>query len=231
MIGFLSLSSSFSRFFDFFFFFAWKKALKKELSKETWAKTKEGERSFFWLSSVSKKQKAKISSRMKKYLGGKRRQKEDKKHPKRKKIFSLSLCFSGGRASSLLPSSSSTSSAVFVKHRAAREERKHIAARGRKKTRYLNGGERKCCWAFYWSREVCLRARFPPRISHSWWYKIGLFFRQFFFFFGGKTALLKPSFSPLIFFFCRFGKKGTKRRKINTKKVRREYVERRRLSI
>jgi len=36
----------------------------------------------------------------------------------------------------------------------------------------------------------------------------------------------------LIFFFCRFGKKGTKRRKNQHKKLlRREYVERRRLSL
>ena len=47
----------------------------------------------------------------------------------------------------------------------------------------------------------------------------------------GKTALLKPSFSRSDFFFLSFRKeKGTKR-KCNIKKVRREYVERRRLSI
>jgi hypothetical protein len=50
-----------------------------------------------------------------------------------------------------------------------------------------------------------------------------------------ETFLFSLSLSlslSLIFFFCRFGKKGTKRRKNQHKKsLRREYVERRRLSL
>lgn len=75
---------------------------------------------------------------------------------------------------------------------------------------------------------MCLRARFAPYISL---FVVSSLSTHFSSFLVGKTALLKPSFSRSDFFFLSFRKeKGTKR-KCNIKKVRREYVERRRLSI
>ena len=80
-------------------------------------------------------------------------------------------------------------------------------------------------------RSVCLRA-FSPSNFPSEGIFIGLFFPTIFLLFGGKTALLKPSFSLSDFFFLSFRKeKGTKRGNQHKKLLRREYVERRRLSL
>ena len=89
-----------------------------------------------------------------------------------------------------------------------------------------SGGERKWCWAFYWSREVCLRARFPPIISLRKAYLLVSSFRHIFLLFGGKTAAFwnLPFLSLLIFFSVVSAKKGTKRKstqKITTARVRR----------
>ena len=156
----------------------------------------------------------------------KRRQKASKEE---ENILSRSLALFTGQTGLPLSSSVvvlSSSSAVFVKHRAAREEKQESSTRTRK-SRYLV--ERGSVVGRFIDREKCVCARvLPPYISLF----SGLFsFDTFFFFFGGKTALLKPSFSRSDFFFLSFRKeKGTKR-KCNIKKVRREYVERRRLSI
>jgi hypothetical protein len=91
MIGFLSLSSSFSRFFEFFFLFCMKKSSQKRALERDLGKDKRrGEIESFGSLSVS--QKAKISSRMKKYLGGQRSTKRRQKASKEEEnILSLSL--------------------------------------------------------------------------------------------------------------------------------------------
>ena len=96
-----------------------------------------------------------------------RAKKKKKSILSRQKIFSLLSLFSlfTGRQGFLSPpSSSSSSSAVYVKYRAAREERKQRIARGRKKSRYLV--ERGSVVGRFIDREKCVCARVcPPIIS------------------------------------------------------------------
>ena len=108
-------------------------------------------------------------------------------------ILSLFSLFKGRQGFLSPPSSSSSSSAVFVKYRAAREERKQRAARGRKNPD-IWWREEVLLGVLLIERSLCLRA-FSPSNFPSEGIFIGLFFRQFFFFLVGKTALLKPSFS------------------------------------
>lgn len=213
--GFLSLSSSFLvfEFFSLLLLKAWDDKDKRRGESESFALSLfVANKKYLWkyLTKAKKKKKSILSSR--------------------KKIFSLcSLCLKGGRASSLLrrrrrhhqPSLWNTEQHEKKESREQHEDAKIPTS----------GGERKCCWAFYWSREVCVCARFPPLISLRKAYFIGLFFRQFFFVLVGKLPFWNLPFLS-DFFFCRFGKKGTKRRKNQHKKsLRREYVERRRLSL
>ena len=134
-------------------------------------------------------------------------------------IFSL---WKGGRASSLLPSSSSSS--LRKEEQPSRNtERKKKSTEQHEHGQKIptSGGERKCCWAFYWSREVCVCARFPPLISLRKAYLLVSSFDNFSSFWWencpSETFLFSLSLS-LWFFFCRFGKKGTKRRKNQHKK-------------
>ena len=145
-------------------------------------KTKEGgEREFCSLSlcRANKKYLENISQRAKK---------KKKSILSRQKIFSLLSLFSlfTGRQGFLSPpSSSSSSSAVYVKYRAAREERKQRIARGRKKSRYLV--ERGSVVGRFIDREKCVCARVcPPLISLRKAYLLVSSFRQFFFFLVGK---------------------------------------------
>ena len=150
--GFLSLSSSFLVFEFFFRCCCWKLFLNET------TKTKEGgEREFCSLSLSRTKNIFENISQMAK-------KKKKSILSSRKKIFSLcSLCLKGGRASSLLrrrrrhhqPSLWNTEQHEKKESREQHEDAKIPTS----------GGERKCCWAFYWSREVCVCARFPPLIS------------------------------------------------------------------
>lgn len=108
-------------------------------------------------------------------------------------ILSLFSLFKGRQGFLSPPSSSSSSSAVFVKYRAAREERKQRAARGRKNPD-IWWREEVLLGVLLIERSVCLRA-FSPSNFPSEGIFIGLFFPTIFLLFGGKTALLKPSFS------------------------------------
>ena len=160
-----------------------------------------------------------------KYLT-KGKKEEEKKHPfKGKKIFSLcSLCLKGGRASSLLhrrrrhhqPSLWNTEQHEKKESREQHEDAKIPTS----------GGERKCCWAFfYWSREVCVCARFPPLISLRKAYLLVSSFRQFFFFLVGKLPFWNLPFLSLIFFSVVSEREGNEERKstqkITTARVRR----------
>lgn len=213
MIGFLSLSRALFSFLNFFRCCCWKHETKK---------TKEGgERVLLSLFVANKKYLWKYLTKGKK---------EEKKHPfKEENILSLFSLFKGRQGFLSPPSSSSSSSAVFVKYRAAREERKQRAARGRKNPD-IWWREEVLLGVLLIERSLCLRA-FSPSNFPSEGIFIGLFFRQFFFFLVGKLPFWNLPFLS-DFFFCRFGKKGTKRRKNQHKKsLRREYVERRRLSL
>ena len=135
---------------------------------------------------------------------------------KEENILSLCSLFTGRQGFLSPPSSSSSSSAVFVKYRAAREERKQRAARGRKNPDIWWREEVLLGVFLLIERSLCLRA-FSPSNFPSEGIFIGLFFPTIFLLFGGKTALLKPSFSLSDFFFCRFGKRRERREEINTK--------------
>lgn len=148
----------------------------------------------------------------------KKETKEEKKHPKEKKIFFLRSLSGYGEAGLFLspPSSSSSSSAVFVKYRAAREERKQRAARGRKNPD-IWWREEVVLGVLLIERSVFARA-FSPYNFPSEGIFIGLFFSTHFSsFWWENCCLLKPSFSlSSDFFFCRFGKEGNEE-EINTK--------------
>jgi hypothetical protein len=140
-----------------------KRALERDLGKDK----RRGEIVFLALFCVEKTEGKNIFanekiSRWKKET--KRRQKASKEE---ENILSLSLCFSGGRASSLLPSSSSTSSkeAAVVKKYGAQEE-KSRTARAQAKNPDIWWREEVLLGVLLIERSV-LRARFPPRISHS----------------------------------------------------------------
>jgi len=96
-----------------------------------------------------------------------------------------------------------------VKYRAAREERKQRAARGRKNPD-IWWREEVLLGVLLIERSLCLRA-FSPSNFPSEGIFIGLFFRQFFFFLVGK-----PSFS-LIFFSVVSERRERRGGKINTK--------------
>ena len=112
--------------------------------------------------------------------------KEEKKHPfKEENILSLFSLFKERQGFLSPPTSSSSSSAVFVKYRAAREERKQRAARGRAKNPDIWWREEVLLGVLLIERSLCLRA-FSPSNFPSEGIFIGLFFRQFFFFLVGK---------------------------------------------
>ena len=219
MIGSLSLSSSFL-VFEFF------SLLLLTSSRVSWMRRqrqKKGERESFALSLGGGVANKKY---LWKYLT-KGKKEEEKKHPfKGKKIFSLcSLCLKGGRASSLLhrrrrhhqPSLWNTEQHEKKESREQHEDAKIPTS----------GGERKCCWAFfYWSREVCVCARFPPLISLRKAYLLLVSsFRQFFFFLVGKLPFWNLPFLSLIFFSVVSEREGNEERKstqkITTARVRR----------
>lgn len=151
--------------------------------------------------------------------------KEEKKHPfiKEENILSLFSLFKGRQGFLSPPSSSSSSSAVFVKYRAAREERKQRAARGRKNPD-IWWREEVLLGVLLIERSLCLRA-FSPSNFPSEGIFIGLFFPTIFLLFGGKTALLKPSFS-LWFFFLSFRKEGNEEEEKSTQKITTARVRR-----
>ena len=211
--GFLSLSSSFLVFEFFFRCCCWKLFLNET------TKTKEGgEREFCSLSlSRTKNIFENISQRAKK--------KKKSILSSRKKIFSLcSLCLKGGRASSLLhrrrrhhqPSLWNTEQHEKKESREQHEDAKIPTS----------GGERKCCWAFfYWSREVCVCARFPPLISLRKAYLLVSSFRQFFFFLVGKLPFWNLPFLS-DFFFLSFRKEGNEEEEKSTQKITTARVRR-----
>ena len=119
-----------------------------------------------------------------------------------------------------------------MKYRAAREERKQRAARGRKNPD-IWWREEVLLGVLLIERSVFARA-FSPYNFPSEGIFIGLFFSTciiFLLFWWEKTALLKPSFSRSDFFFCRFARRERRRGNQHKKLLRREYVERRRLSL
>ena len=205
-----SLSRALFSFLNFFRCCCWK--------HET-TKTKEGGRARVLLSlslSRTKNIFENISQRAKK--------KKKSILSSRKKIFSLcSLCLKGGRASSLLhrrrrrhqPSLWNTEQHEKKESREQHEDAKFPTS----------GGERKCCWAFYWSREVCVCARFPPLISLRKAYFIGLFFRQFFFVLVGKLPFWNLPFLS-DFFFLSFRKEGNEEEEKSTQKITTARVRR-----
>ena len=181
---------------------------------------KKGERESFALSLC--REHPKISLKIS-HKGGK---KEEKKHPfKEENILSLFSLFTGRQGFLSPPSSSSSSSAVFVKYRAAREERKQRIARGRKKSRYLV--ERGSVVGRFIDREKCVCARVcPPIISLGKAYLLVSSFRHnFSSFLVGKNCPSETFLFSLWFFFLSFREKGTKKRKstqkITTARVRR----------
>jgi len=103
-------------------------------------------------------------------------------------ILSLFSLFKGRQGFLSPPSSSSSSSAVFVKYRAAREERKQRAARGRKKSRHLV--ERgSVVGRFFIDREKFVFARaFSPSNFPSEGIFIGLFFPTIFLLFWWENC-------------------------------------------
>ena len=177
-------------------------------------KTKEGgERESFALSLCVARTKniLKISHK------GQKRRRKKASFQGEENILSLFSLFKGRQGFLSPPSSSSSSSAVFVKYRAAREERKQRAARGRKNPDIWWREEVLLGVFLLIERSLCLRA-FSPSNFPSEGIFIGLFFPTIFLLFGGKTALLKPSFSPLIFFFLSFRKEGNEEEKNQHKK-------------
>ena len=175
---------------------------------------KKGERESFALSLGGGCREQKISLKIS-HKGQKRRRKKASFQGE-ENILSLFSLFKGRQGFLSPPSSSSSSSAVFVKYRAAREERKQRAARGRKNPDIWWREEVLLGVFLLIERSLCLRA-FSPSNFPSEGIFIGLFFPTIFLLFGGKTALLKPSFSLSDFFFCRFGKRRERREEINTK--------------
>ena len=161
MIGFLSLEL-FSPFFEFFFLES--SSSRKRLGQDK----RRGERVF--CSSVETKKYL----REWKYLGAKRRQKKKKASFKEENILSvLSVYREAG-----LPLSPVVVVVIISRlceiQSSARRKKAENSARTQKIP--ISGGERKCCWAFYWSREVCLRARLSP-YNFPWeGIFIGLFF-------------------------------------------------------
>ena len=149
--------------------------------------------------------------------------KEEKKHPfKEENILSLFSLFKGRQGFLSPPSSSSSTSCVFVKYRAAREERKQRAARGRKNPD-IWWREEVLLGVLLIERSLCLRA-FSPSNFHI----LSTIFSSFWW----ENCPSETFLFSLWFFFLSFRKeKGTKRGNQHKKLLRREYVERRRLSL
>ena len=217
MIGFLSLSRALFSFLNFFRCCCCWKLLNE--TKEDKRRGREREFCSLSLCRANKKYLENISQRAKK---------KKKSILSRQKIFSLLSLFSlfTGRQGFLSPpSSSSSSSAVYVKYRAAREERKQRIARGRKKSRYLV--ERGSVVGRFIDREKCVCARVcPPIISLGKAYLLVSSFRHnFSSFLVGKNCPSETFLFSLWFFFLSFREKGTKKRKstqkITTARVRR----------
>jgi len=162
----LSLSSSFL-VFEFFSLLLLLKALEWDKRRQ-----KKGERERVLLSLfVSREQK--ISW---KYLT--KGKKEEKKHPFKAENILSSLSVLSVHREAGLPLSPVVVVVIISRlceiQSSARRKKAENSARTQKIP--ISGGERKCCWAFYWSREVCLRARLSP-YNFPWeGIFIGLFF-------------------------------------------------------